>query len=388
MLQEVSILETRLKSKALDEFIQVTETIINPDLQKWKNDGGRVLGYFCSAMPVELATAAGMLPFRIRGTGSTGTELSDSYLSSINCTFPRHVFNMALKGEYDFLDGLVIFNSCDHIRRVYDHWIRQLNTPLVKILSLPKKSGAQQVEWFRSELAILKEDMETQFGVRITDDKLREAIKLHNESRRLMRGLYEMRKSENPPITGAEVLAVTVASTAMPVQRFNQLLSELLDDLGNAEGNADYRARLMILGGELDNPEFLKIIEDLGGLVVADSLCFGSRLLWRDVDGGVGDPLTALAQHQVNERPSCARMFTEYEKRSEYVHNMIRDFKADGAIFARLTFCEIWGFEQYSMTNDFKEWNLPLLCIDHEYKLSGVGQLRTRAQAFLEMMGK
>jgi len=377
-----------LKSKALDEFIQVTETIVNPDVQKWKDDGGRVLGYFCSAMPVELATAAGMLPFRIRGTGSTGTELSDSYLSSINCTFPRHVFNMALKGEYDFLDGLVIFNSCDHIRRVYDHWIRQLNTPLVKILSLPKKSGPQQVEWFRSELAILKEDMETQFGVGITDDKLREAIRLHNESRRLMRGLYEMRKSENPPITGAEVLAVTVASTAMPAQRFNQLLSELLDDLGNAEGNADYRARLMILGGELDNPEFLKIIEDLGGLVVADSLCFGSRLLWRDVDGGVGDPLTALAQYQVNERPSCARMFTEYEKRSEYVHNMIRDFKADGAIFARLTFCEIWGFEQYSMTNDFKEWNLPLLCIDHEYKLSGVGQLRTRAQAFLEMMGK
>ena len=160
-------MEPRLKSKVLDEFIQVTETIINPDLQKWKDDGGRVLGYFCSAMPVELATAAGMLPFRIRGTGSTGTELSDSYLSSINCTFPRHAFNMALKGEYDFLDGLVIFNSCDHIRRVYDHWIRQLNTPLVKILSLPKKSGAQQVEWFRSELAILKEDMETQFGVRI-----------------------------------------------------------------------------------------------------------------------------------------------------------------------------------------------------------------------------
>ena len=98
--------------------------------------------------------------------------------------------------------------------------------------------------------------------------------------------------------------------------------------------------------------------------------------------------ITALAQYQVNERPSCARMFTEYEKRSEYVHNMIKDFKADGAIFARLTFCEVWGFEQYSMVNDFKEWDVPLLCIDHEYTLSGVGQLKTRVQAFLETMGK
>lgn len=387
-IKEDDILETRLKSKALDEFAQATGTIVNADVQKWKDNGGKVLGSFCAAMPSELVTAAGMLPFRLRATGSTGTELSDSYFSSINCSFPRHAFNMALRGEYDFIDGLVLFNSCDHIRRIYDHWIRQLDTPLVKILSLPKKSGAQQVEFFRGELALLKEDIETKFGVEITDDKLREAIKLHNESRRLMRQLYELRKSENPPITGAETMAVTVASTAMPPERFNQLLSELLDDLSKAEGNADYRARFMVLGGELDNPDFLQIIEDLGGLVVADALCFGSRILWRDVDESIDDPLTAIAQYQVNERPSCARVFTEYEKRSEYVHNMLNDYKADGAIFARLTFCEVWGFEQYSMVNDFKEWDIPLLCIDHEYTLSGVGQLKTRVQAFLETMGK
>ncbi len=381
-------METKLKSQALDEFIQVASTIDNPEIQKWKDNGGKIMGYFCSSMPSELVTAAGMLPFRLRAIGSTGTELSDSYFSSINCTFPRHAFNMALKGEYDFVDGVVIFNSCDHIRRIYDHWIRQLDTPFVKILSLPKKSGAGQVEWFRSELAILREDMETQFGVKITDDKLKEAIKLYNETRRLLRELYELRKSDNPPITGAQSLAVTVASTAMPPEKYNQLLKELLDDVKRAEGNTDYRARLMILGGELDNPEFLQVIEDLGALVVADSLCFGSRLLWKDVDESIDDPLTALAQYQVNERPSCARMFTEYEKRSEYVRNMLNDYKADGAIFARLTFCEVWGFEQYSMVNDFKEWDIPLLCIDHEYTLSGVGQLRTRVQAFLETMGK
>jgi benzoyl-CoA reductase/2-hydroxyglutaryl-CoA dehydratase subunit BcrC/BadD/HgdB len=295
---------------------------------------------------------------------------------------------MALKGEYSFLDGLVVFNSCDHIRRIYDHWIRQLDTPFVKIMSLPKKSGPRQVEWFRSELAILKDELETQFGIEITDDKLREAIKLHNESRRLLREMYDLRKSENPPLTGAEALAITVASTASPPAHFNQLLKELLDDVKNVEGNSDYRARLMILGGELDDPGFLSVIEDLGALVVTDSLCFGSRLLWKDVDESIDDPLRALAQYQVNERPSCARMFTEYEKRSEYVHKMLSEYKVDGAIFARLTFCEVWGFEQYSMVNDFKEWNIPLLCIDHEYILSGVGQLRTRFQAFLETMGK
>jgi len=381
-------LGTGLQSAALDEFTQAADTIVNPEIQKWKGNGGKVMGYFCSAMPSEIITAADMLGFRIRATGSQGTELSDSFFSTINCTFPRHAFNMALKGEFDFIDGLVLFNSCDHIRRVYDHWIRQMETPFVKILSLPKKAEQAQVEWFREELAILRDDMQNHFGVQITDEKLRQAIKLHNETRRLMRQLYELRKADNPPITGAQTLAITVASTAMPPERFNQLMKELLNDLGNAEGITDYQARLMILGSELDNPGYLQVIEDQGALVVADSLCFGSRILWKDVDESIDDPLAALAQYQIAERPSCARMFSEYDKRADYVRQMLSDFNVDGTIYSRMAFCEVWGFEEYSMINDFKEWDKPLLCLDREYTLSGVGQLRTRIQAFLETMGK
>jgi benzoyl-CoA reductase/2-hydroxyglutaryl-CoA dehydratase subunit BcrC/BadD/HgdB len=144
----------------------------------------------------------------------------------------------------------------------------------------------------------------------------------------------------------------------------------------------------MVMGGELDNPQFLEIIEDQGGLVVTDSLCFGSRLLWKDVDENISDPLTALAKYYVADRPACARMFTEYDRRAEYVRNMINEFNVDGVIFERLMFCEMWGFEQYSMTDDMKEWDVPMLCLDREYTLSGVGQLKTRIQAFLETIGK
>jgi benzoyl-CoA reductase/2-hydroxyglutaryl-CoA dehydratase subunit BcrC/BadD/HgdB len=228
--------------------------------------------------------------------------------------------------------------------------------------------------------------MQEHFNVEITDEGLNKAIKLHNETRRLLRRLYELRKGDAPPVTGAQMLAVTVASTAMPVEQYNQLLKEFMDDVSKTEGNGDYRARLMILGGELDNPEYIEAIEDQGALVVTDSLCFGSRILWKDVDENSDDPLMAISKYYVADRPSCARMFTEYENRSEYVRNMIKDFNVDGAIFERLTFCEVWGFEQYSMTNDFKEWNVPLLCMDREYTLTGVGQLRTRVQAFLETL--
>jgi benzoyl-CoA reductase subunit C len=375
-------------SRAFDRLSETTSTLVNPELRKWKEEGGRIVGYFCSAMPVEMITAAGLLPFRVRATGSTGTELSDSYFSSINCSFPRHAFNMALRGEYDFLDGLVIFNSCDHVRRIYDHWIRQMKTPFVQILSLPKKAEDPQVEWFREELSILRQRMQDHFGIEITDEGLREAIALHNMSRRALRQIYELRKGPSPPVTGTEALAVTVASTAMPQRLYGSLLDELLKDLAGKEGTAEYRARLMIMGGLLDNPEYVSIIEGQGGLVVTDSLCFGSRTFWMDVDEETHDPLTALAKYYVADRPSCARMYAEYPNRLEYIRKMIKEFRVDGAIFQRLSFCETWGFEQYSLTNDFKEWNMPLLCMDREYVLGGIGQLKTRVQAFLETLGR
>jgi benzoyl-CoA reductase/2-hydroxyglutaryl-CoA dehydratase subunit BcrC/BadD/HgdB len=189
-------------------------------------------------------------------------------------------------------------------------------------------------------------------------------------------------------LSGAEVLAVTVAGTALPQAAYSRLLDELLEDLATAAGHTGYRARLMIIGGLLDNPDYLRVIEDQGGLIVADSLCFGSRTLWRDVDEGVRDPLTALAKYYIADRPSCPRMYAEYPNRVEFLTNMIKEFRVDGVIFQRLAFCETWGFEQYSLTNDFRERNIPLLCMDREYTLGGVGQLRTRVQAFLETLGR
>jgi benzoyl-CoA reductase/2-hydroxyglutaryl-CoA dehydratase subunit BcrC/BadD/HgdB len=92
----------------------------------------------------------------------------------------------------------------------------------------------------------------------------------------------------------------------------------------------------------------------------------------------------ALAQYYVADRPAHARMFTEYDRRAAYVRELIDEFRVDGVIFQRLTFCELWGYEQFIMQDDFKEWDVPLLSMDREYKLNATGQLRTRVQAFLE----
>ena len=380
--------QARIKSRAFQQLSEVTETLASAEVRRWKEQGGKVMGYFCSSAPEELITAAGLLPFRMRAAGSTGTELSDACFSSINCSFTRHCFNQALRGEFDFIDGLLVLNSCDNVRRIYDHWIGRMRTPLVHIMGLPRKAGEPQVDWYREELVKLKGVTERHFSVEITDERLWEAIRVHNEARRLQRELYDLRKRVSPPITGAETLAVTVAGTAMPKERFNWLLRELLSEIGKADGKVDYRARLMIMGGILDDPEYVRVIEEQGGLVVTDSLCFGTRVFWKDVDEGAPDPITALARYYVMDRPSCPRVFGEHDQRADFVRQMIRDFKVDGVILERLAFCDLWGFEQFSIQNDFKEWNVPLLILDREYILSGVGQLRTRVQAFLETIGR
>ena len=381
-------METTITSAAFAEFAAATAAIMNPAIEKWRSDGGKVVGYFCSHVPTEVLMAAGLLPFRMRGTGSTGTELSDAFFSSINCSFPRHTFNQALKGEYDFLDGLLCISSCDHIRRVYDNWKQNLRTPFVKIMSLPKKVGDTQVEWYRDEINLLKDDLQNHFEVRITEEKLRAAIKLRNETRSLQRQLYARRKVHRPPITGAETLAVMVAGSAMPAESYNARLRTLLSELSGANGTRDYRARLMIVGSELDDPEYIETIEEQGGLVVTDSICHGTRTMWVDVDEQAADPVEALARYYIQERPSCPRMNGDQPRRAKFLRDLIAAFRVDGVVAERMLFCDFWCAEHYMNKLDFKDAGIPFLQLDREYLLSGKGQLRTRIQAFLETIGK
>jgi len=380
--------ETTIKSRAFEELAAAAEGIMNPAVQEWREGGGKVVGYFCSHVPTEVLMAAGILPFRMRGTGSTGTELSDAFFSSINCSFPRHTFNQALRGEYDFLDGLLCVSSCDHIRRVYDNWKQNLDTPFIKIMSLPKKVGDPQAEWYREEITLLKGELEKQFNLQISDDQLRDAIKLRNETRRLQRELYDLRKAQNPAITGAETLAVMVAGSAMPAERYNALLKTLLHDLNGVNGTRDYRARLMIVGSELDDPEYIEVIEEQGGLVVTDSICYGTRTMWVDVDEQAADPVEALARYYIQERPSCPRMNDDQPRRAQFLRDLIQEFQVDGVIGERMLFCDFWCAEHYMNKMDFKEAGVPFIQLDREYITSGKGQLRTRIQAFLETMGK
>jgi len=366
----------------------VTGSLSNPELVQWKEQGGQVVGYFCSMLPEELFMAAGLLPFRMRATGSTTPDPADNYFTNNNCSFVRHCFSLALEGGYEFLDGVVVINSCDQIRRIYDNWKHKLDTPFVEMVALPRQTGPDQIQWFTEEFERLRDRLEEHFGSKITEKALRDAMALTNETRRRQRELYALRKRKRPPITGSETLAVMVAGTGMPKSIYNELLRDLLEDLRERELDDAYRVRVLITGGILDDPEWVAAIEEVGALVVTDVTCFGGRLMSCDLDENAEDPIAALARYYLADRPSCPRMIDTREKRRDFTVDMARKFDCDGIIGEKMMFCDQWQVEQFFMTMDLKQEEIPFLKLEREYITSGTGQLKTRVQAFIEAMGK
>ena len=103
-----------------DPFLAISNSITNQYIEEWKNNNEKVIGHYCTYLPEELFHAAGLLPFRIRATNHKEDDLADTYMVRFTCSFVRATLDLALRGGYDFLDGLFISNCCDHARRMYE----------------------------------------------------------------------------------------------------------------------------------------------------------------------------------------------------------------------------------------------------------------------------
>ena len=165
---------------------------------------------------------------------------------------------MGLRGEYDYLDGIVAGSTCDGARRLFDLWQHYLSVPFHFILSVPRKYTERAHVLYHKQVLKLKEDLETHLGIRITDDALLESVSVYNRSRELLKQLYQLRRLDKPPVTGAETMEVLNASQRMPKEQFNEYLEELLDELTGKEGTHNTRSRLMVTGSVMNNPDFKK----------------------------------------------------------------------------------------------------------------------------------
>lgn len=370
-----------------DEFYEVCSTPDNEALRAFRGEGGRILGVLYNQIPEEVITAAGFLPYRIRAVGSTGAEAADARFTQVNCSLIKHFYDSAAKGRFDFLDGLVATNGCDHIRKLHENWTSVLKPAYSYLLCFPKRQGDDlQVAQLTKEIRKFKASLEEHFGVTITDEKLKEAIDLHNRTRELQRALYSLRAKEHPPLTGAQMLAVMMAGTCMPREAYNAQLERLVELCQEAEGIDDYRARVVIYGGEIDSIALLEAIESQGALIVSDSLGgFGKRSCDMTVSTE-GDLYHNLADAYLMQRPGEPRLHGTRAARWAYLERTAEEANAQGIIQIHIPICDLWSYERIMFDTHVQKHGLSCLDLDTEYIFTSAGQTRTRVQAFVETL--
>ena len=375
------------KLQSLERFREINRTF--PDtaqIREHKQQEGKVFGWLCTYVPEEIIHAAGILPVRITGY-SEEVELEDgnAYFYVNNCSFSRSCLQLGLKGGYDFLDGVVGGSTCDGARRLFDLWRHYIGTPFHHVITVPRKYTEAAHELYYKQVILFKEHLEEFLGTQISDEALLKSIQLYNESRSLLKQLYEFRKLAPPPITGAETMEVLDAAFRMPKELFNVYLKDLLEEISKSSNTYTGRARLMLVGSVMANPDFVKCIEGQGGLVVTDELCTSTRY-WSDpVVIQPGEPLIrSISRRYLNNFP-CARMVPS-DERFKRIIQLAQDFKVAGVISQIIRYCVPYAHDVPLLRDRLNKAGLPLLTLDVEYGTSGSGQIQTRVQAFLEML--
>lgn len=373
---------------AFEKLAEVSASLPNSYVAEWQEQGRRVIGYVCTYLPEEMLAAMDILPLRLSGRSISDTSRADSYLSRVNCSFARCCLEAGLTGRYDFLDGAVFINGCDHIRRGFENWSvhETAALPFMYLLPVPHRIFPDGYAWFKEEVGRLREALEQRFGLRLSEDKLRETNREYNRARRLIRGLYDLRTADDPPFTGAEALTIVAASTLMPKAAFNPLLEEILSEAGSRPGVGDGKPRLFIAGSLMDDPEFIENVEDLGALVVSDALCIGARSVWNLVEEE-GDPMEALCRRYYDHEP-CPRMSGDFKRRLAFVRDQIERSRADGVILEHIKFCDQHGTDNALLKHFLEREAIPVIELERQYgPLADAGRVRTRVQAFLERIG-
>jgi bzd-type benzoyl-CoA reductase N subunit len=372
--------------KQLEECCQILKDP-NSYVKRFKAESGRkVVGTFCSYAPEEIILAAGAHPFRLFGSGEK-IRLAEAHLQSYCCSLVRGALEDALGGNLAFLDGVVFPHTCDSIQRLSDIW--RLNVPACFHLDvvLPVKldtDGARQymidvLRRFRGELG-------EKLGVTISDEELRAAIRICNRIRAALTRIYDL-KGERPEILKGSDLYALVRAAMIIRGRLANLLEEVagaLERKGAPEAAVSPRKRIFLSGGVCNHPDIYTIIEEAGGAVVGDDLCTGSRYFSGLIDEKA-DPVTAIADRYL-ERVVCPAKHRGLTDRADHLVRLVREKQAKGVIFFLLKFCDPHAFDYPYLKEALDREGIPSLLLEVEDRLPADGQLRTRFEAFVEMI--
>ena len=382
--------------KHLIYFERLLENADNELIEKKKADGGICLGYTCFHIPEVLLNVDTCFSTRLRAPNTGSIDIATYYMSNYTCEYARALLERAIEGGYKFLDALIAVDACSMMNRSMEHFeILQVNDKpnfFVTHTDMPFKITDYTVEGYRRQMRVRVLDRLTEvFGVDTSDAAIRKAVEEHNEVCKIIQEIREMRKAENPVITGYEFHVLNLVTYVCPKSEILPYLRETLEELKTRKPDkkSPFRARVAIVGSEIDDPNLTKLIEGCGALVVSDRYCFGSTPGREVIElSDDEDALTQICRHYM-EVSECARYISDEKvlQRRETADRLAKEFKAEGIIYEQMKYCDYWGFERALVSHIMHdEYGWPVLSIDRLYNNGNSGQLRTRVQAFVESL--
>lgn len=367
----------------------------NNDLVREASASGKiVVGSVCSLIPEVLLNLPGCFSVRLRAPRTGSIEMGTYYMTSLLCECCRALLERAIEGGYEFLNCILAPDACAQMNRCVENIeaLKLCNKEkfFVSYADVPMKSDSSALKHYVKQMQLrVLDPLHNTYGIDTSDDALRKAVKHQNKICRLITAIGEFRKEENPRITGYEFAVLCLATYCCPQELLVEKLSETLEELSTREPDTkyNYRARVVLVGSEIDDPDMIKLIEEAGALVVADRFCFGSfpgrqEILLNDQE----DVLTQICR-QYLIWGQCPRFMNtdKITERHAYVDDLAKEFHADGIIYQQIKFCDYWGYERAFTSHIMREeFGYPVLSVDRPYVVGNSGQLRTRVQAFVE----
>ena len=385
--------------KDLKHLMYFEELLQNQDnelIKQAQADGQLAVGYTCYYMPEVLLNVGNCFSTRLRAPNTGSIDIATYYMSNYTCEFARSLLERAIEGGYEYLDVLAEVDACSAMNRAAEHIeVLNCNTKpkfFCTHLDVPYKVEDYSVEHMAIQVRLrLLDEFKNVYGVDTSDDAIRAAVKEHNELCDVITELSEMRKLENPPITGYEYALCTWVSYVCPTALILPYLKETLAEVKKRKLDPKpwYRARVAVVGSEIDDPELIQLIEQCGAFVVADRYCYGTfpgreRIELNDDE----DLVYQICRHYM-ETSLCARYMSEekIQQRRDRADELAKEFGADGIIYEQMKFCDFWAFERPLASHILtEEYGWPTLSIDRPYRSRNSGQLRTRFQAFVEAL--
>jgi benzoyl-CoA reductase/2-hydroxyglutaryl-CoA dehydratase subunit BcrC/BadD/HgdB len=356
---------------------------------KEKKKGVKIVGIYCEYTPREIILAAGAVPVCLCGTSNDTVSAAEAILPANLCPLIKSSFGYFITGSCPFItmaDMIVAETTCDGKKKMYEIMGQRKR---VEVLELTQKSDSvSALKHWTDELRKFRRTLEKEFKVEITDRKLRDAIRVMNRERALLKEAFYLGTSSPPIVTGKELSSIRFRVAGIPGHM--EMLEEFISQVKARGKNSKIPARavrVMLTGCPTGSgsEKVIEIIEECGGVMVCQEACSGIKAVYEMTDEK-GDPLAAIARRHFNLPCSC---MTPNRGRTELIAKLAKEFKPDAIVDLVWQACHTYNVESYLIGEFTKRTlGLPFLKIETDYSASDREQLKVRISALLEIAGK